>query len=110
MVLNRRGGRLKLQHNIVEYKIYVAYIAVMVHYSKGEEDMKVERHTPDMGEVVNNTVELVTRARQRTVEELNLLSSQNSPSYAAAISGNTPHVVLPNGITIVMRRSNDWSC
>ena len=72
--------------------------------------MMAECYTPDMGEVVNNTMELVTRARQRTAEELNSLSSQHSASYAAAISGNTPHVVLPNGITIVMRRCSTWSC
>jgi hypothetical protein len=72
--------------------------------------MKVERYTLDMGGVVNSTAELVTRARQRTAEELNSLSSPHSPSYAAAIAGNTPHVVLPNGITIVMRKSCTWSC
>ncbi len=72
--------------------------------------MKVERYTPAMEGVVNSTAKLVTRARQRTAEELNLLSSPHSPSYAAAIAGNTPHVVLPNGITIVMRKSCTWSC
>lgn len=72
--------------------------------------MNVERHTPASGRAGNSTAELVARARQRTAEELSSLTFQQSPSYAAAISGNTPHVVLPNGITIVMRRCSTWSC
>lgn len=73
--------------------------------------MEAERYTPDIEGVVNSTAELVARARQRTAEELNSLSSLHSPSYAAAIAGNTSHhVVLPNGITIVMRKSCTWSC
>lgn len=69
-------------------------------------------HTPDVGKVVVDTVELVSRARQRTSEELNSLSSNRSASYAAAISGNTPYVTLPNGITIAMRKTSPgcWSC
>ena len=72
--------------------------------------MEVERYTPVLGGVANSTAELVARARQRTEQELNSLASPHTPSYAAAISGNTPHVVLPNGITVVMRRSCTWSC
>ena len=72
--------------------------------------MNVEYYTPDTRGAVNSTVELVKRARQRTAEELGSLSSHHSPSYAAAISGNTPHIVLPNGITIVMRKCSSWSC
>lgn len=72
--------------------------------------MKVEHHTTEMGGMVTDAMELVSRARQRTSEELSSLSTHNSPSYAAAISGNTPHVVLPNGITIVMRRCGTWGC
>lgn len=73
--------------------------------------MIVDPYTPDMGGVVNTPTELVARARRRTAEELNSLSSPNSPSYAAAIAGNTPHhVVLPNGATIVMRKACTWSC
>ncbi len=72
--------------------------------------MKVGLYNPATGGMVSSTAELVTRARQRTAEELSSLSSPQSPSYAAAIAGNTPHVVLPNGITIVMRKSCTWSC
>lgn len=72
--------------------------------------MKVERYTPAMEGAAGSSVELVARARQRTAEELNLLFLPHSPSYAAAVSGNTPHVVLPNGVTIVMRKACTWSC
>jgi hypothetical protein len=64
----------------------------------------------DRGGVVENTAELLSRARQRTLEELNTLSCNDSTSYAVAISGNTPHVTLPNGITIVMRKCGTWAC
>lgn len=72
--------------------------------------MSVESHTPDVGGAQNRTMELVTRARQRTLEELSSLTCNDSVSYAAAIAGNTPHVILPNGITIVMRKCGAWSC
>jgi len=62
------------------------------------------------GGVAENTATLVSRARQRTFEELDTLSCNTSTSYAVAISGNTPHVTLPNGITIVMRKCGTWAC
>ncbi len=62
------------------------------------------------GGVVENTAELLSRARQRTLEELNTLACNDSVSYGVAIAGNTPHVVLPNGITIVMRKCGTWAC
>lgn len=75
-------------------------------------EWNAELHTPDVGQVVANTAELVTRVRQRTSEELASLSSNRSASYAAAISGNTPYATLPNGITIAMRKTSPgcWSC
>lgn len=73
--------------------------------------MEIEyRATNDLEGAVASTMELVLRARLRTSEELNSLSSGNSASYAAAIAGNTPHVALPNGVTIVMRKCTTWSC
>lgn len=75
-------------------------------------EWNAEVHTPDVGEVVASTAELVSRVRQRTSEELTSLSSDRSASYAAAISGNTPYATLPNGITIALRKTNPgcWSC
>jgi len=72
--------------------------------------MKAHHEGFDEGGIVENTVDLVSRARQRTREELNALSGSHSISYAAAISGNTPHVTLPNGVTIVMRKCSTWGC
>ena len=73
--------------------------------------MGAQQHdASDRGRVVEHTVELVSRARRRTLEELNTLSSNESASYAVAISGNTPHVTLPNGITIVVRKCSTWGC
>lgn len=72
--------------------------------------MKVEHRTVEVGEVVADAMELVSRARQRTSEELSSLSSNSSASYVVAISGNTPYVALPNGMTVVMRRCGTWGC
>lgn len=72
--------------------------------------MGAQYEVSDRGAVVENTAELLSRARQRTLEELNTLSCNDSTSYAVAISGNTPHVTLPNGITIVMRKCGTWAC
>lgn len=73
--------------------------------------MEVEHEATNVLEgAVASTMELVSRARQRTSEELNSLSSSNSASYAVAIAGNTPHVALPNGVTIVMRKCGTWGC
>lgn len=75
-------------------------------------EWNAELRTPDLGETVAGAAELVSRARQRTSEELSSLSSNQSASYAAAISNNTPYAALPNGVTIAMRRGGTtcWSC
>ncbi len=75
-------------------------------------EWNAEVYTPDAGEVVASTAELVSRVRQRTSEELTSMSSNRSASYAAAISGNTPFATLPNGVTIAMRKTTPscWSC
>ncbi len=72
--------------------------------------MGAQHEALDREGVVENTAELLSRARQRTLEELNSLSCNESTSYAVAISGNTPHITLPNGITIVMRKCGTWAC
>ncbi len=72
--------------------------------------MGAQHEALDREGVVENTAELLSRARQRTLEELNSLSCNESTSYAVAISGNTPHIILPNGITIVMRKCGTWAC
>ena len=72
--------------------------------------MKVEHRTTEVAGVAADAMQLVARARQRTSEELDSLSSNSSASYAAAISGNTPYVALPNGMTVVMRRCGAWGC
>lgn len=72
--------------------------------------MEAQHDALDMGGVVGNTGNLVSRARRRTLEELETLSRNDAISYEIAISGNTPHVTLPNGITIVMRRCGTWAC
>ena len=72
--------------------------------------MGAQHEVLDRGGVVENTAELLSRARQRTLEELNTLSCKDATSYAVAISGNTPRVTLPNGITIVMRKCGTWAC
>jgi hypothetical protein len=72
--------------------------------------VRAQHDALEEGGVVANTVDLVSRARQRTLEELNTLSCNDSVSYGVAIAGNTPHVVLPNGITIVMRKCGTWAC
>ena len=70
--------------------------------------MKAKSSTPNDGAIYG--ADLVYRARQRTSRELRLISSNLSPSYVAAISGNTPYATLPNGMTIVMRQCNNWGC
>lgn len=75
-----------------------------------EGELEARHEGLGMGGIVENTAELVSRARRRTVEELDTLSCNDSTSYAVAISGNTPHVTLPNGITIVMRKCGTWAC
>lgn len=72
--------------------------------------MKSGRGTAGVAGEATATAELVYRARQRTSQELRSMSSTFSPSYAAAISGNTPYVALPNGMTVVMRKCNNWGC
>ena len=72
--------------------------------------MGAQHEVLDRRGAVENTAELLSRARQRTLEELSTLSCKESTSYAVAISGNTPHVTLPNGITIVMRKCGSWAC
>ncbi len=72
--------------------------------------MRAQHNALEEGEVVANTVDLISRARQRTLEELNTLACNDSVSYGVAVAGNTPHVVLPNGITVVMRKCGTWGC
>lgn len=72
--------------------------------------MEAQYNALDMGGVVMNTAELVSRARRRTLEELDTLSRNDTTAYEVAILGNTPHVTLPNGITIVMRKCGTWAC
>jgi len=72
--------------------------------------MEAQHDALHRGGVVGNAAELVSRARQRTLQELDTLTCNEAASYAVAISGNTPHVTLPNGITIVMRKCGTWAC
>lgn len=75
-----------------------------------ERSMKSERRSASVARSLRDDAGLVWRARQRTSEELILTSSALAPSYAAAISGNTPYAALPNGMTIVMRKCGTWGC
>lgn len=72
--------------------------------------MKVERHITDVEVVFASTVELISRARQRTSEELDSLSADRLASHAVAIPGDIPYVTLPNGMTVVMRKCGAWGC
>jgi hypothetical protein len=53
---------------------------------------------------------LLVRARTRAKREHNLSLSADTPHYAAAARGQSPYIAVGNGVIVVQRKCDAWSC
>jgi hypothetical protein len=64
----------------------------------------------NVGASSGHSAGLLAKVRNRTERELGSSPCVGGSPYSAAALGQAPYVAMGNGVIIVQRRCNPWSC